>query len=93
MGLIVSEQILSFQSWSIQQRETSMKKRSFFHYRLKTLENGINGSRGYKTFSCSTQLSMNFFLFINIKMPTDVGILTYMNRKNSILSLSEPVKI
>ena len=27
-----------------------------------------------KLFSCSTQLSMNFFLLINIKMPTIVGI-------------------
>ena len=45
---------------------------------------------GYKTFSCSTQLSMKFFLHINVKMPTIVGILTFMSRKNSILGLSEP---
>ena len=37
--------------------------------------------RGYKKISCSTQLSMNFFLLINIKMPTIVGILTVMSRK------------
>ena len=30
-------------------------------------------------FSCSTQLSMKFFLLINIKMPTIVGILTFMS--------------
>ena len=30
------------------------------------------------------------FLFINVKMPTIVGILTFMSRKNSILGLSEP---
>ena len=35
---------------------------------------------------------MNFFLLINVKMPTIVGILTFMNRKNSIISLSEPKK-
>ena len=27
--------------------------------------------------SCSTQLSMKFFLLINVKMPTIVGILTF----------------
>ena len=47
---------------------------------------------GYKTFSCSTQLSMKFFLLINVKMPTIVGILTFMSVKNSILGLSEPKK-
>ena len=40
--------------------------------------------------SCSTQLSMNFFLLINVKMPTIVGILTFMGRKYIILGLSEP---
>ena len=45
-----------------------------------------------KLFSCSTQLSMKFFLLINVKMPTIVGILTFMSGKNSLLSLSEPKK-
>ena len=45
-----------------------------------------------KCFSCSTQLSMKFFLLINVKMPTFVGILTFMSGKNSILGLSEPKK-
>ena len=35
---------------------------------------------------------MNFFLLINIKMPTIVGILTFTSMKNSILGLSEPGK-
>ena len=30
--------------------------------------------QGYKKFSCSTQLNMKFFLLINVKMPTVVGI-------------------
>ena len=34
-----------------------------------------------KLFSCSTQLSMKFFLLINVKMPTIVGILTFMSGK------------
>ena len=38
-----------------------------------------NLPRGYKKKSCSTQRSMNFFLLINIKMPTIlVGILTFI---------------
>ena len=45
-----------------------------------------------KLFSCSTQLSMKFFLLLNVKMPTIVGILTFMSGKNSILGLSEPKK-
>ena len=46
-----------------------------------------------KLFSCSTQLSMTFVLLINVKMPTIVGILTFMSGKNSILGLSEPKKV
>ena len=42
--------------------------------------------------SCSTQLSMKFFLLINVKMPTVVGILIFIGRKNNILGSSEPEK-
>ena len=45
-----------------------------------------------KYFSCSPQFSMKFFLLINVKTPTTVGILTFMNRKNAILGLSESEK-
>ena len=51
--------------------------------------NGSPGPEVIKLFSCSTQLGMNFFLFIIVKMPTCVGILTFMSGKNSILDLSE----
>ena len=37
-----------------------------------------------------TQLSMKIFLIINDKMPTIVGILTFMSRKNSIIGLFGP---
>ena len=37
-----------------------------------------------KLFSCSTQLSMKFSLLINVKMPTVVGILTFMRGKYSL---------
>ena len=49
-------------------------------------------TQGYKTFLCSTQLSTKFFLLINVKMPTIVGIFTFMSRKNSNLGLSKPKK-
>ena len=32
------------------------------------------------------------FLVINVKMPTIVGILTFMSRKNNIIGLSDPEK-
>ena len=52
----------------------------------------LTRSRGYKNISCSTQLSVLFFFLINVKIPTIIGILTNMSRKNSILGLSEPEK-
>ena len=51
-----------------------------------------SGPEVIKLFPCSTQLSMKLFMLINVKMPTIVGILTFMSRKNSILCLSEPEK-
>ena len=48
------------------------------------------GPEVIKPLSCSTQLSMKFFLPINAEMPTTVGISTFKGRKNSILSLSQP---
>ena len=54
--------------------------------------NCITRPQGYKTISCSTQLNMKIFLLINVKMPTVVGILTFLSRKNSTLGLSEPEK-
>ena len=50
------------------------------------------GPKVIKLFSCSTQLSMEFFLLININMPTIVGVLIFVSKKNSILGLSEPEK-
>ena len=39
-------------------------------------------------FSYSTQLSMKFFLLINIKMPTIVGILMFISRKNFMVTFA-----
>ena len=36
-----------------------------------------------KLFSCSTQLSMKFTMLINVKMPTIVGILTFVSMINA----------
>ena len=50
------------------------------------------GPKVIKLFSCSTQLSMKFFLLMNFKMPIIVGTLTFMSGKNSIQGSSEPKK-
>ena len=52
----------------------------------------IPGPEVIKLFSYSIQLSMKFFLLINVKMPTIVGISTFINMKYSSLGLSEPKK-
>ena len=43
---------------------------------------GIRASQGTFSSSCSTQLSLKFILQINVKMPSIVGILTFMSRIN-----------
>ena len=50
----------------------------------------LPGPEVTKHFSYSTQVSMKFSLLIIVKMPTFVGILTLLRRKNSILGLPEP---
>ena len=41
-----------------------------------------------KLISCSTQLSMKFILLINVKMPTNVDILTFI----SMININESLK-
>ena len=41
------------------------------------------GPEVIKLFSCSTQLSTKFILLINVKMPTIVGILTFISMINT----------
>ena len=43
----------------------------------------IPGLKLIKLFSCSTQMSMKVILLINVKMPTVVGILTFMSGMNT----------
>ena len=64
-----------------------MNTKNPFLFHLRT-----PGSKVIKTFSCSTQLSMNCLLLISVKLPTIVDISTFISRKNSILGLFEPEK-
>ena len=70
----------------------SGKRIPFIKTRIKKLFCDQPGPEVIKPYPCSTQLSMNFFVLINVILPTTVGILTFMSRKNSILVLYEPDK-
>ena len=43
----------------------------------------ISGPDFIKTFFHATQLSISFIMLINVKMPTNVGILTYISMINT----------
>ena len=47
------------------------------------LINSIPGPEVIKLFQCSTQLSTEFILLINVKMPTNVSILTVISMINT----------
>ena len=49
-----------------------------------------SGPEVIKLFSCSAQLRLKFILLINVKMPTIVGILTFMSRINYQILRYEP---
>ena len=42
----------------------------------------VSGPEVIKLISCSTQLRQKFILLLNVKMPTIVGILTFIDRIN-----------
>ena len=46
---------------------------------------GEPGPEVIKPFSCSTQLRLKVILLINVKMPTIVGILTFISRIKAVL--------
>ena len=50
----------------------------------------IPGPKVLKLFSCSAQLRLKFILLINVKMPTIVGILTFISKMNYRLWSSKP---
>ena len=49
-----------------------------------------SGPEVKKLFSCSAQLRLKLILLINVKMPTIVGILTFISRINDRLWRSKP---
>ena len=65
---------------------------------LNSIEHEILNAHKYKNikkfgfFLGSDKLRMLFFPLINVKMPTIVGILTFMSRKNFMLSRVEHEK-
>ena len=61
---------------------------------LNSAEHEIRNSHKYRisrnsVFSGSDMPRMLFFLLINVKMPTNVGILVFTSRKNFMLILIE----
>ena len=52
--------------------------------------NCCTGLEVIKNFSCSAQLRLKFILLINVKMPTTVGILTFISSINYRLCRSKP---
>ena len=54
-----------------------------FKHGRNTLEDDLRpGPEVIKHFSRSTQVSITFIMLINVKMPTIVGILTFMSMRN-----------
>ena len=64
-----------------------MKRRMIIGQKLKSnmthLYRKNIGPRGYRTFSCSTQLCLKLILLINVKMSTIAGILTFISMINT----------
>ena len=84
--------ILGYRSCTILEQAENNNKAKYEHSTATTKTSANTGPEVIPKISCSTQLSIKFFLLINVKMPTNVGILSFMSRKNSILALSEPDK-
>ena len=58
--------------------------RSLLHAPMNRVNKLIeSGLEAIKLFSCSSQLSTKFILLINVKMPTIVGILTFIYKINT----------
>ena len=76
-----------FQSAIYQGPAGQMLKKIFFYRKMLNGECRLfihlTRPHSYKAFSCSTQMSMKFILFINVKMPTIVGILTFISWINT----------
>ena len=62
--------------------ENQIIRKEIHYYRFAICTIVIPGSKVIKLFSCSAQLRLKFILLINVKMPTIVGILTFISRIN-----------
>ena len=56
---------------------------NLYMYQAGLKENAGPGPEVIKLLPCSTQLSTKFILLINVKMPTIVGILTFLSMINT----------
>ena len=83
---------LSHLSFLISQGPVTFFAGLAFRLRQQTRKVIITRPRGYTTFFMLYSVEHEFFLLINVKMPTVVGILTFMSRKNSILGVYDPKK-
>ena len=68
------------------------------HDKIVTCRIGVKNKtirpRGYiKLFSCSSQLSIKFIMCINVKMPTIVGILTFISMVNTTYESLKAIKV
>ena len=66
--------------------------RMFFLFTVKSIRRIYGKITGNQLPVHFPLFSMIFFLLINVKMPTKVGILTFYEQENSIIDLSQPEK-
>ena len=80
--------MFSFAGWGFDRLKQLHVRSSFGSLRNTAQEQEASDIRlrGYKLFSCSNQLSMNFFLLINVNKPIIDGILTFMSGKIAFLA-------
>ena len=75
---------------------TRVRKQSIFalYFEFETVLKFYNlGAlpRGYKTFSVLNIMSLKLIMLIHAKMPTSVGILTFISMINTIICISNLV--
>ena len=78
-GTARTDESKALKNWQMRMME---RKKQQGYISSKCQEN-MSGSEVIKLFSCSTQLNIKFILLINVKMPTIVGILTFVSMINT----------
>ena len=78
LPFVIKTFVLSIFEWLLKTGFTvQYVKRCNFVFRFSMF--GSPGPEVINFFPCSTQLSTKFILLINVKMPTSVGILTFIS--------------